>query len=189
MVSVWSVIICGGLKRSVSTHRRNMKTFWLQRLRWSMAHGVGAIERVESGSTFSTFCDTAPWSVTCRRHTCFSKKSLSFFVSSSRTWGKSMLRVIFAPKSSQTNLRCLRYILLWCRAFCDTSHVESFRSCRRPLQITWHLALKTFLSYSTMYQQVTVCYTRRAILLLLSVLVASNSILGSLASTAARTSL
>ena len=138
---------------------------------------------------FPDLCDTAPWSVTCRRHTCFSQKSLSFFVSSSRTWGKSVLGVIFAPKSSRTNLLCLRYIFLWCRAFCDTSHVESFRSCRKPLQITWNLALKTFLSYSTMYQKVTVCYTRRAILLLLSVLVASNSILGSLASTAARTSL
>ena len=37
-----------------------------------------------------------------------------------------------------------------------------------------------------MYQKVTVYYTRRDLLLLLSVLVASNSILGSLASTAAK---
>lgn len=150
---------------------------------------------------FPDLWDTAPSSVTCRRHTCF--KKLAFFISSSQTWSKSMLGVILAPKSSQTNVVCLQAIakvneniFFWCWIFCNTPFEESFRSCRRPLQIRWNLALKIFFVVqscrccSKMYQKVTVCYTRRALLLLLSVLVArSLASTAATAATAARTSL
>ena len=178
---------------------QKFEIFWLQRWRWSVAHGVGAIiERVESGSTFPTFA-------TLRHHLWLVDdtlvlKNLSFLISSSQTWSKSMLGVIFAQKSSQTNVVCLQAIakvneniLFWCWIFCNTPFEESFRSCRRPLQIRWNLALKFFFVVqscrccSKMYQKVTVCYTRRALLLLLSVLVARS--LASTAATAARTSL
>ena len=182
---------------------QKFEIFWLQRWRWSVAHGVGAIiERVKSGSTFPTFATLRHhlWLVDTHLFYTLVLRNLSFLIYSSQTWSKSMLGVIFAQKSSQTNVVCLQAIakvneniFFWSWIFCNTPFEESFRSCRRPLQIRWNLALKIFFVVqscrccSKMYQKVTVCYTRRALLLLLSVLVARS--LASTAATAARTSL
>ena len=119
------------------------------------------------------------------------KKLVVFRIVSSRSYFRTKIRSNKFCLSAIAKMN--EYILLWCRTFCDTSAVESFRYCRRPLH--WDKMKPGFEIFfvvrfcrccSKMYQKVTVYYTRRDLLLLLSVLVASNSILGSLASTAAK---